>query len=189
MDELAKATPGEFPKIYKKAKYYLDASFENEKQTLESIDELAPGSDNVKSCIEVHAKNLELSYNANKGALKGQMAIIAGVGNLEPANIELTDLEQQASEIIPRVSPKVAESDFRIERGIRDGSIRKDIDPMFSTLHGWTMVIGYVKVMAASGASTAPIFHYSLQDLKEYNLKLARLLLAEQPENHSIAIS
>ena len=76
-----------------------------------------------------------------------------------------------------------------IERGVRDGSIKKDIDPMFSTLHGWTMVIGYVKVMAASGASTAPIFHYSLEDLKEYNLKLARLLLAEQPENQSIALS
>jgi AcrR family transcriptional regulator len=66
-----------------------------------------------------------------------------------------------------------------IERGIKDGSIRKEIDPMFQTLHGWTMVIGYVKVMAASGISTAPIFHHSLKDLKEYNLKLARTLLSE----------
>ena len=65
-----------------------------------------------------------------------------------------------------------------IERGKRDGSIGKDIDPMFQTLHGWTMVIGYVKVMSASGASTAPIFHISLEDLKNYNLKLARTLLA-----------
>ena len=65
-----------------------------------------------------------------------------------------------------------------IEKGIKDGSINDKIDPMFQTLHGWTMVIGYVKVMAASGASTAPIFHVSLKDLKEYNLKLAKSLLS-----------
>ena len=66
-----------------------------------------------------------------------------------------------------------------IERGIKDGSIDSSIDPMFQTLHGWTMVIGYVKVTAASGASTAPIFHKSLRDLKEYNLKLAKELLSK----------
>ena len=65
-----------------------------------------------------------------------------------------------------------------IERGKRDGSILTAIDPMFHTLHGWTMVIGYVKVIAASGASTTPLFNVSLKDLKNFNLKLAQTLLS-----------
>lgn len=69
-----------------------------------------------------------------------------------------------------------------IERGKKDGSILSSIDPMFFTLHGWTTVIGYVKVIAASGKSATPLFNVSLQNLKAYNLKLADTLLS----NHAI---
>lgn len=65
-----------------------------------------------------------------------------------------------------------------IERGKKDGSILIHIDPMFHTLHGWTMVIGYVKVIAASGANATPLFNVSLKDLKAFNLKLAETLLS-----------
>lgn len=61
-----------------------------------------------------------------------------------------------------------------IERGKRDGSILTTLDPMLTTLHGWTMVVGYVKVISASGTNTTPLFKVSLSDLKSLNLKLAR---------------
>lgn len=61
-----------------------------------------------------------------------------------------------------------------IERGKRDGSILNSIDPMLTTLHGWTMVIGYVKVISASGTNATPLFKVSLQDLKSLSLKIAR---------------
>lgn len=60
-----------------------------------------------------------------------------------------------------------------IERGKRDGSIQTTLDPMLTTLHGWTMVIGYVKVISASGTNATPLFNVSLQDLKALNLKIA----------------
>ncbi|MFZ1750251.1 MAG: TetR/AcrR family transcriptional regulator [Saprospiraceae bacterium] len=61
-----------------------------------------------------------------------------------------------------------------IERGKKDGSITSTLDPMLTTLHGWTMVIGYVKVVSASGTNATPLFKVGLQDLKALNLKLAR---------------
>jgi AcrR family transcriptional regulator len=60
-----------------------------------------------------------------------------------------------------------------IERGKNDGSISSSIDPMLSTLYGWTMVIGYVKVVSAAGTNATPLFKVSLRDLKELNLKIA----------------
>jgi len=61
-----------------------------------------------------------------------------------------------------------------IERGKRDGSIFNTIDPMLSTLYGWTTVVGYVKVISASGKNATPLFNVSLKDLKELNLHIAR---------------
>lgn len=66
-----------------------------------------------------------------------------------------------------------------IERGMIDGSIHSDIDPMFHTLHGWMMVIGYIKVISASGANATPLFNVSLKNLKSFNLKLAETLLKD----------
>ncbi len=61
-----------------------------------------------------------------------------------------------------------------IERGKRDRSILCPIDPMLMTLYGWSLVIGYAKVITASGKSATPLFHVSLKDLKALNLKIAR---------------
>lgn len=61
-----------------------------------------------------------------------------------------------------------------IERGKRDRSILCPIDPMLMTLYGWSLVIGYAKVISASGKSATPLFHVSLKDLKALNLKIAR---------------
>ena len=66
-----------------------------------------------------------------------------------------------------------------IQRGIADGSIHEDVDPMFHTLNGWMMSIGYVKVISSSGMSTMPLFNVSLPDLKAYNLNIARTMLKE----------
>lgn len=64
-----------------------------------------------------------------------------------------------------------------IARGQRDGSIQSTIDPMFATLHGWTQVIGYAKVMAASGLNANPLFNVDLKKLKDLSLRITRRLL------------
>jgi len=64
-----------------------------------------------------------------------------------------------------------------MKRGQEDGSILKHIDPMLHTLHGWSVALGYIKVISASGNNTTPLFNTSLKGLKELNLKIARELL------------
>ncbi len=65
-----------------------------------------------------------------------------------------------------------------IERGKLDGSIHPDIDSMFHTLQGWAMIIGYIKVISASGKNATPLFNVSLKDLKAYTLSLAEAQLS-----------
>ncbi len=64
-----------------------------------------------------------------------------------------------------------------IKKGILDGSIDKNIDPMTSTISGWIMITGYVKLLSASGDSTIPIFNVNLDDIKHYNFKIVRSIL------------
>ena len=67
-----------------------------------------------------------------------------------------------------------------IERGKKDGSIISSLDPMLSTLYGWTTVVGYVKVVSASGRNATPLFNVSLKDLKELNLRIARQMFVSK---------
>ncbi|MDF1695727.1 MAG: TetR/AcrR family transcriptional regulator [Saprospiraceae bacterium] len=67
-----------------------------------------------------------------------------------------------------------------IQRGQEDGSILSNIDPIFSTLQGWSFIIGYTKVLNANGSNQSPLFNVNLNDLKRFNLKLARALLSNE---------
>ncbi|MCE2788801.1 MAG: TetR/AcrR family transcriptional regulator; helix-turn-helix transcriptional regulator [Saprospiraceae bacterium] len=63
-----------------------------------------------------------------------------------------------------------------IERGKVDGSIISELNPMMATLMGWSMVLGYMKLLSASGKNVSHLFHVSLNEMKEVNLRLARHL-------------
>jgi len=52
------------------------------------------------------------------------------------------------------------------------------LDPMTHTLHGWSTVIGYAKIITASGDHATPLFNVSLKDIKQLNLGVARALLS-----------
>ena len=64
-----------------------------------------------------------------------------------------------------------------IQRGIEDKSITDKIEPMVATLYGWTAAVGFVKVSAASGNKTTPLFNVKMSDLKRTNLEIQRKLL------------
>lgn len=72
-----------------------------------------------------------------------------------------------------------------IQRGIEDGSVKPDADPMFHTLQGWTTIVGYAKVIAASGENQSPFLNVDLRSLKAFNLKLARFLLENNVMHYS----
>ena len=66
----------------------------------------------------------------------------------------------------------------QMERGKEDGSIRKDIDCMLHTLQGWTMVVGYIKLLSATGKNEAPLLNVNLKSLKTLSLSFAEKALA-----------
>lgn len=63
-----------------------------------------------------------------------------------------------------------------IERGKYDGSIRPDIDSMLLTLQGWSMIVGYIKLITSSGESTV-LLNVDLKEIKNLNLLLAKSAL------------
>lgn len=63
-----------------------------------------------------------------------------------------------------------------IERGKVDGSIHTQLDSMLCTLYGWTNVLGYVKVLSASGNNASPLFKVDLAELKKLILHQAKVM-------------
>ena len=61
-----------------------------------------------------------------------------------------------------------------ISRGIEDGSITAQIDPMLSTIQGWTMVVGYIKLLIASGSKGSSLMNVDLKSLKTLSLQMAK---------------
>ncbi len=64
-----------------------------------------------------------------------------------------------------------------MERGKRDGSIHEDVDSMLHTIQGWTMVVGYIKLLIASGKNKSPLLNVNLKSLKSLSLSFAREFL------------
>jgi AcrR family transcriptional regulator len=64
-----------------------------------------------------------------------------------------------------------------VMRGKKDGSIINEFDPMFLSLHAWTMIIGYSKVLAASGSEETSIFHIKISNMKKIILQTAKIVL------------
>ncbi len=58
-----------------------------------------------------------------------------------------------------------------IKRGMEDGSIRKDIDPMLATLTAWAASLGYIKVISAAGKNLKPLFNVDLEKMKQLQLR------------------
>ncbi len=64
-----------------------------------------------------------------------------------------------------------------VKRGMDDGSIRKDVDPMLATLTAWASSLGYIKVISAAGKNLKPLFNVDLEKLKELQLNTVSELM------------
>lgn len=67
-----------------------------------------------------------------------------------------------------------------IERGKQDGSVLSQLDSMLITLQGWSMVIGFSKILYASGNAVKPLFNIDLNELKTTTLLSGKALLLQK---------
>jgi len=66
-----------------------------------------------------------------------------------------------------------------IKKGISDGSIHHSIDPALATITGWSSIIGFAKIISASGQNATPFLSVDLQKVKEFNLAMTEKVLFE----------
>lgn len=64
-----------------------------------------------------------------------------------------------------------------IDRGKKDGSIKSSKSSMLLTLQGWSMIVGYIKLITSSGASTT-LLNMDLKEIKTLNIELTRKVLS-----------
>ncbi|MEE9371804.1 MAG: TetR/AcrR family transcriptional regulator [Saprospiraceae bacterium] len=64
-----------------------------------------------------------------------------------------------------------------IIRGKKDGSISSKIDAILLTLQGWSMNVGYIKLITSSGESTT-LLNADLREIKKLNSVLIRAVLS-----------
>lgn len=67
-----------------------------------------------------------------------------------------------------------------VSKGKEDGSIVNELDSMFLSLHAWTMVVGYSKVLAASGNEETSLFHIKMSDMRKLILQTAKIVLVNK---------
>lgn len=66
-----------------------------------------------------------------------------------------------------------------IMRGQKDGSINPQGNAMVYTMVGWTTVLGYIKVLSASGQDGTPAFNVDIRDVREECIAMMRNQLTQ----------
>ena len=106
--KLNECAPDAVVETYKKASFSLDAAVINEKNTLASILELAPGSAQVSRHIDRLIKNTGMIGDSTKASLRDHMEIVASRLGVPPvAKFTLTPLEAKAAKLHPTRKDKV----------------------------------------------------------------------------------
>ncbi len=98
---------------YRAARVYVEAALINEKDTLDSILELAADKAKVGAHVARMKKTVEAVAAAHLAALQAQMEAAASRLGTKPAVIVLSDLEKKAAKLIPRPTAKVRSTGYR----------------------------------------------------------------------------
>ncbi|MCF6358727.1 MAG: hypothetical protein L3J54_13075, partial [Draconibacterium sp.] len=119
-DELQKTNAENFEATCKKVKSYLEMSTKNEIATLFSILELAPESEKLQNHLNLLVESTEQVLKTNSSLINSQIELVASkLGEKIPSD-KLSELEKNASEIIPSPADILKESGYGIERTIRE---------------------------------------------------------------------
>jgi len=107
MVELNGATKETLEDAYKSARVYIATALTNEKNTLETILQLATDKKKVGEYVSVSAKSIEQIAKIQLDVIEKHMKVTAERLKTEPVSITLSALEKKASKIIPKQTEKV----------------------------------------------------------------------------------
>jgi len=113
MEALKKATAESFAGDSRYARGILEAAVMNEKETLASVLELAPGQSTLSAHVARLAKAVDGAGAAGISALEAQRADVARKLGLKVLPLTASDLEKKAAKIVPRLTAKVRAAGYR----------------------------------------------------------------------------
>ncbi|MFH0992523.1 MAG: M28 family peptidase [bacterium] len=107
LEELNHEKTDSLTRAYQLAQSYIEAAVINEKNTLESVLQLATDKKRVGEYISLAKKTIEATGQTQMNALENHIKTIASRANVKPVALKLSELEKKASKIIPRQTDKV----------------------------------------------------------------------------------
>ncbi len=112
-EELNSAKAESLADSYKSARSYVEAGLMNERDTLDSILELATDKAKVGAYIATMKRTVDTVASAHLAALKAHMEATASGLGTKPVTVVLTDLEKAAAKMVPRPTAKVRANGYR----------------------------------------------------------------------------
>lgn len=113
VEELNGATPATLAAAYAAARGYLEAALVNEKDTLETVNELAADAKRVGGHVAVLQKGIEQAAAAHLAIVEAQMRAAAARLKVAPVALKPTELEVKASKIVPRPTALVTANGYQ----------------------------------------------------------------------------
>jgi hypothetical protein len=113
LEELNSGKPESLADSYKSARAFVEAVLINERDTLDSILELAADKAKVGAYLAKMKKTVEAVAAAHLVALQAHMETVAARLGTKPPVIVLSDLEKKAARTIPRPTAKVRSEGYR----------------------------------------------------------------------------
>jgi hypothetical protein len=105
--ELNRAADTTIAKAYKKASMFITTAVTNERNTLESVDQIAVNKKCIGSYVSSCQEIIDRLGESYLDALETYMKTTAQRLNVKPVSVELTPLEKRASKIVPKQTGKV----------------------------------------------------------------------------------
>jgi hypothetical protein len=113
MEALNAASAASFADDARYARGIVEAAVMNEKETLATVLELAPGATSLAGHVGRLSKALDAAGAADLAALEAQRLSVAGKLGVKPLPFALTDLEKRAAKVVPRPTAKVRAGGYR----------------------------------------------------------------------------
>jgi hypothetical protein len=113
LETLNRATAESFGEEARFARDIFEAAVVNEKDTLGSVLELAPGDASLSGYLAKMAKAVDGVGAAGLAAIDAHRAAVAQKVGVKPLPLVLTALEKKAAKIIPRPTAKVRQDGYR----------------------------------------------------------------------------
>ena len=113
IQELNEATPETFAEARRLAHVYLSCALENEKDTLNAINELADDPQRITAYIDEMQDVLRSVTSGQESAIAHHASVVAARLGVDPSPPQPTELEQAAASLIPKQTATVTEGGYR----------------------------------------------------------------------------